>query len=61
MSRQTFIFVGALARDDDLMRLIEQALGAPFRHDEGSDPYVRVGSTAVYLCRRSSNSPLVRA
>jgi hypothetical protein len=49
MSRQTFIFVGAPARDHDLIRLVEHALGASFRHEEGSDPYARVGSTAVYL------------
>jgi hypothetical protein len=49
MSRQTFIFVGAPARDHDLLRMIEHTLGASFRHEEGSDPYVRVGSTAVYL------------
>ena len=49
MSRQTFIFVGALARDDDLIHLIEQELGASFRHEEGSGSFVRVGSTAVYL------------
>lgn len=49
MSRQTLIFVGAQARDGDLLRLIEQALGASFWHEEGSAPYVRVGSTAVYL------------
>jgi hypothetical protein len=49
MSRQTFIFIGSGAQDDDLIHLIEHALGASFRHDEGSDPYVRVGSTAVYL------------
>jgi hypothetical protein len=49
MSRQTFIFVGVLARDDDLIRLIEQELGASFRHEEGSGSFVRVGSTAVYL------------
>jgi hypothetical protein len=49
MSRQTFIFVGTPARDDDLIRLIEQALGASFRHEEGSCPYVRVGRAAVYL------------
>jgi hypothetical protein len=50
MSRQTFVFVGFSARDDDdLIHVIENALGASFRHDEGSDPYVRVGSTAVYL------------
>jgi hypothetical protein len=49
MSRQTFIFVGAPAADHDLPRMIEHILGASFRHKEGSDPYVRVGSTAVYL------------
>jgi len=49
MSRQTFIFVGAPARDPDLLRIIERTLSASFRHEEGSDPYVRVGSTAVYL------------
>ena len=31
------------------MRLIEHALDASFRHEEGSDPYVRIGSTAVYV------------
>ena len=49
MSRQTFIFVGSPAQDHDLIHLIEHALDASFRHEEGSDPYVRVGSTAVYL------------
>ena len=49
MSRQTFIFIGSPAQDPDLIHLVEHALGASFRHDEGSDPYVRVGSTAVYL------------
>jgi hypothetical protein len=48
MSRQTFIFVGAPARDPDLMRLVEQALGGTFRYEEGSDPYIRVGTVAVY-------------
>ncbi len=49
MSRQTFIFIASLAQDHDLIHLIEDALGASFRHDEGSDPYIRIGSTAVYL------------
>jgi hypothetical protein len=41
MSRQTFIFVGAPARDYDLMRVVEAALGGSFRSEEGSDPYAR--------------------
>jgi hypothetical protein len=49
MSRQTFIFVGTTVRNTDLMRLVEQALGGHFRYEEGSDPYLRVGSVAVYL------------
>src|SRR6266567_5054113 len=49
MSRQTFIFVSAPAQDPDLMHLIEQALGGTFRHEEGSDPYIRVGTVAVYV------------
>jgi hypothetical protein len=49
MSRQTFIFVSAPAQDPDLMRLIEQALGGTFRYEEGSDPYIRVGTVAVYV------------
>jgi hypothetical protein len=49
MSRQTFIFVGAAVRDADLMRLVEQALGGRFVYEEGSDPYLRVGTVAVYL------------
>lgn len=48
MSRQTFIFVSAQAHDVDLMHLVEQALGGKFTHEEGSDPYIRVGSVAVY-------------
>ena len=48
MSRQTFIFVGAPARDPDLVRLVEQALGGTFRYEEGSDPYIPVGTEAVY-------------
>jgi hypothetical protein len=48
MSRQTFIFVSAPAQDADLMHLIEHALGGQFIRAEGSDPYIRVGSIAVY-------------
>ena len=49
MSRQTFIFVSAPALDADLMHLIEQALGGQFISAEGSDPYIRVGTVAVYV------------
>jgi hypothetical protein len=48
MSRQTFIFVSDPAQDPDLMHLIEQALGGNFRYEEGSDPYIRVGTVAIY-------------
>ena len=49
MSRQTFIFASAPAQDVDLMHLIEQALGQQFIHAEGSDPYIRGGTVAVYV------------
>jgi hypothetical protein len=49
MSRQTFIFVGTTAQDTDLIRLVEDALGRQVTHEEGSDPYVQVGTTAVYV------------
>ena len=49
MSRQTFIFVSAPAQDADLMHLIEHALGGQFIRAEGSDPYIRVGTVAVYV------------
>ena len=49
MSRQTFIFVSAQAHDEDLMHLVEQAIGGRFVHEEGSDPYIRVGTAAVYV------------
>jgi hypothetical protein len=49
MSRQTLIFVSAPAQDADLMHLIEQALGGQFIRAEGSDPYIRVGTVAVYV------------
>ena len=49
MSRQTFIFVRAPVLDADLMHLIEQALGGQFIRAEGSDPYIRVGTVAVYI------------
>jgi hypothetical protein len=49
MSRQTFIFVSAPAQDADLMHLIEQVLGRQFIREEGSDPYIRVGTVAVYV------------
>jgi hypothetical protein len=49
MSRQTFIFVGSSADDGDLVRLLEQTLGQKFTREEGSDPYIRVGTAAVYL------------
>lgn len=48
MSRQTFIFVGTPAQNPDLIRLVEHALEGTFRYEEGSDPYVRVGTVAVY-------------
>jgi hypothetical protein len=51
MSRQTFIFVGTAARDADLMRLLEQELGRQFTREQGSDPYIRVGTAAVYAGR----------
>ena len=49
MSRQTFIFVSTPALDADLMHLIERALGGQFTRAEGSDPYIRVGTVAVYF------------
>jgi hypothetical protein len=49
MSRQTFIFVSARAQDEDLMHLVEQAVGGRFIREEGSDPYSRVGTVAVYV------------
>jgi hypothetical protein len=48
MSRQTFIFVSVQPQDPDLMRLVEQVLGGQFRYEEGSDPYIRLGTVAVY-------------
>jgi hypothetical protein len=48
MSRQTFIFIGTTAQDADLMRLVEQTLGRQFTREQGSDPYIRVGTVAVY-------------
>jgi hypothetical protein len=49
MSRQTFIFAGTTAQDADLIRLVEHALGRQFTREEGSDPYIRVGTVAVYV------------
>lgn len=49
MSRQTFIFVGASPQNADLMRLLELALGREFIREEGSDPYIRMGTVAVYV------------
>jgi hypothetical protein len=49
MSRQTFIFAGGSAGDAGLTRLVEQALGGHFLHEEGSDPYLRLGTVAVYV------------
>jgi hypothetical protein len=49
MSRQTFIFVSAQEHDEDVMHLVEQAISGRFIHEEGSDPYIRVGTVAVYV------------
>jgi len=49
MSRQTFIFVGTAAQDADLVHLVEHALGRPVTLEEGTDPYVRSGTVAVYV------------
>jgi hypothetical protein len=51
MSRQTFIFVGTAAQNADLMRLVEQELGRQFTREQGSDPYIRAGTVAVYVGR----------
>jgi hypothetical protein len=48
MSRQTLIFVGTTPQDTDLMHLVEQALGQQFIREQGSDPYIRIGTVAVY-------------
>jgi hypothetical protein len=48
MSRQTFIFVGTTPQNADLMRLVAQALGQQFTREQGSDPYIRIGTVAVY-------------
>jgi hypothetical protein len=49
MSRQTYIFAGTTAQDADLIRLVEHALGRQFTREEGSDPYIQVGTVAVYV------------
>src|SRR5579859_1262683 len=49
MSRQTFIFVGTTAQNADLVRLVEHALGRRSTHQEGSDPYIRTESVAIYI------------
>jgi hypothetical protein len=49
MSRQTFIFVSTSPQDADLTRLVELALGQQFTREQGSDPYIRVGTVAVYV------------
>ena len=49
MSRQTFIFVGAQAQDTNLTHLMEQTLGGTFAFEEGTDPYIRTGTVAVYV------------
>jgi hypothetical protein len=48
MSRQTFIFVEAPQRDAEVAHVVERALGQQFMQEEGSDPYIRVGTAAVY-------------
>jgi hypothetical protein len=49
MSRQTFIFVQAQPHDAHLEHLVEQALGQRFTREEGSDPFIRTGTAAVYV------------
>ena len=53
MSRQTFIFVGAQARDADLMHLMEQTLDGTFTFEEGTDPYIRTGTVGSWRSSRS--------
>ena len=49
MSRQTFIFTGTRADDEDLAHLVEHAISREFVREEGSDPYIRLGPAAIYL------------
>jgi hypothetical protein len=49
MSRQRLIFVGTTVQDADLIDLVEQTFGLQFTHEEGSDPFIRVRTAAVYL------------
>lgn len=48
MSRNTDIFVSA-ADPEEIMRVVEQALGRPVTREDGSDPYIRLDPDAVYF------------
>lgn len=49
MSRQTLIFVATDPQDADLVDVLEQELRQPLRHEEGSDPYIRINAVAAYV------------
>jgi hypothetical protein len=48
MSRQTHVFVGT-GQPEAVMAVLENALDCKFIHEEGSDPYIRLGSVAIYI------------
>lgn len=49
MSRQTYIFTGPAGSADVVTGIIEDAMGAAFIHEPGSEPYVRADPVAVYV------------
>jgi hypothetical protein len=51
VSRNTDIFVSADEPLEEVMSVVEQALGRRFIHEEGSAPYIRIDPDSVYLGR----------
>jgi hypothetical protein len=49
LARRTYIFAGPPGSADDLMTIIETALGLAFVRVPGSDPYIRADPVVVYV------------
>jgi hypothetical protein len=49
VSRVTYIFAGPPGSARVLMAVIEAAVGGPFSHEPGTDPYIRADPITVYV------------
>jgi hypothetical protein len=49
MTRRTYLFAGPAGSAELLTSIIETALGRPFVHEPGTDPYLRADPINIYV------------